>query len=146
MEVNLFEVRDDGTYLPAICIRCTPANEAERYMLDRAGYGQTAKAQGAYVLFAAESDGQLRYDTSYWADNRTRLIAHAWIRDHWAELETGDVVDVRVILGETITPATPEREALAARRDYTSGESPLPGSESAGARNEPTERDAMPMT
>jgi hypothetical protein len=113
VEVKLIEVRDDGTYLPAICIRCTPANEAEKYMLARAGYGQTTEVQGTYVLFAAESDGQLRYDPSYWTGNRTRLVAHTWIRNHWAELKTGDVVDVRVILGETKIPATPEREVLA---------------------------------
>ena len=40
--------------------------------------------------------------------------------------------------------------AWGATVDYTSGatygQPPLPGSESAGVRNEPTERDAMPMT
>jgi hypothetical protein len=38
------------------------------------------------------------------------MTAHRWIREHWEVLRTGDVIDVRVCLGETDTPAAPERE------------------------------------
>lgn len=109
MEIKLFEVRDEGTYMPAFAIRCDPANEAEFYMLARAGYGQSAHRQSQFVLFARESDGQLHYDPAFWGD-RTRQTAHGYVRDHWDALQTGDVVDVRVCLGETDTPAKPERE------------------------------------
>ena len=110
MEIKLFEVRDHMTYLPCIAIRCDPANEAEYYMLARAGYGQSAHQQRQFVLFAPESDPKLRYDPASWGD-RTRQTAHRFIRASWNELETGAVIDVRVCLGETDTPAAPEREA-----------------------------------
>lgn len=109
MDVKLLEVRDEGTYLPCIAIRCDPANEAERYMLARAGYGRTARQQRGFVLFAPESDPKLRYNPYEWGD-RTRETAHAWIANNWDDIATGDVVDVRVILGEQILPARPERE------------------------------------
>lgn len=112
MEVKLLEVRDHMTYMPAIAIRCTPANEAERYMLARAGYGVGEARQGKFVLFAPEADPTLQYSPGKWSD-RTRATAHKWIRDHWEELEPGAVVDVRVILGEAETPARPDREAEA---------------------------------
>jgi hypothetical protein len=109
VEVKLFEVRDEGTYLPCIAIRCNPANEAERYMLARAGYGAEPARQGMFVLFAPESDPRLQYDPASWGD-RTRQTAHRFIRADWDALQTGDVIDVRVCLGENDTPAAPERE------------------------------------
>lgn len=36
--------------------------------------------------------------------------AHLYVRDHWAELRDGDVVDVQFILGETAAPKKSERE------------------------------------
>jgi hypothetical protein len=110
VEIKLFEVRDEGTYLPCIAIRCDPANEAELYMLARAGYGTNAHQQAQHVLFAPESDPHLQYDPASWGD-RTRQTAHRFIRADWDALQTGDVIDVRVCLGETDTPAAPEREA-----------------------------------
>ena len=110
MEIKLFEVRDEHTYMPCIAIRCDPANEAEYYMLARAGYGLSSHKQAQFVLFAPEHDPRLCYDPAIWGD-RTRMTAHRWIREHWEVLRTGDVIDVRVCLGETDTPAAPEREA-----------------------------------
>jgi len=104
MEVKLFEVRDRGTYMPSLAIRCNPANESERLMLWRAGYGEIGWVQGSYVLFAPESDPRLRYNPSEWGC-RTRATAHQYIKDHWSELTTGQVIDVRTILGETDAPA-----------------------------------------
>ena len=35
MEVKCLEIRDDGTFIPVICVRPVPDNEAQRYLLRR---------------------------------------------------------------------------------------------------------------
>ena len=44
-----------------------------------------------------------------WLNRRTMLHAHEHIEREWASLTTGQVVDVRVILGETTEPAISDR-------------------------------------
>jgi len=114
METKLIEVRDAGTFLPVVAIRTMPANGAERYLLARLGYGIHEEDQAQYVLLARlSSDTEMRYDPYRWpGDTRTMPVAHQYIIDHWPELETGAVVDVQYILGETATAKTPERLAV----------------------------------
>jgi hypothetical protein len=81
MEVKCLEIRDDGTFIPVICIRPVPANEAQRYLLRRDGYRGT----------------------------RTKKQAHHWIAEHWREIKDGDVIDVEYILGERPTKKISER-------------------------------------
>lgn len=38
MEIKCLEIRDAGTFIPVICIRPVPENEAQRYLLRRDGY------------------------------------------------------------------------------------------------------------
>jgi len=40
---------------------------------------------------------------------RTMLEAHRHVAAHWNELQSGDVVDVEFILGETAAPKVSER-------------------------------------
>ena len=40
---------------------------------------------------------------------RTMIVAHKFIKEHFDELETGDVIDVEYILGETDTQKMSER-------------------------------------
>ena len=101
MKTKLFEVRDEGTFLPVVAIQCEPANERETYLLARCGYG---RQPSEFVLLARlNADTELRYDPERWG-GRTMPAAHQYILDHWDELQTGDVVDVQYILGEAKTP------------------------------------------
>jgi hypothetical protein len=106
MIAKLFEVRDRATFLPVIATSMTsPANEAEFYLLRRAGYG----VQPLILLTRLDADGRpANYDPYAWGD-RTMRVAHQHIQDHWLTLESGDVVDVEYILGERDAPKVSER-------------------------------------
>ncbi|KKK79355.1 hypothetical protein LCGC14_2834310, partial [marine sediment metagenome] len=50
METKFFELRDAGTFIPVLCVQLDSRGEAERYLLARAGYGQTSKDHRTYIL------------------------------------------------------------------------------------------------
>lgn len=108
MQVKLFEVRDSGTFIPMIAIQLSSRNEAERFLLSRAGYGRTQFDQ--YVLFAGLEGGKICYDQYDWG-NRTRATAHDYIITNFDSLESGEVIDVQFILGETPTKKISESVA-----------------------------------
>ena len=102
MKAKLFEVRDRATFVPVIAIWLNPESEAERYLLARAGYGVMPERQREYVLMAGiDGSSKITYDIYNWGDNRTRQVAHDFIIKHFDELESGEVIDVEFILGET---------------------------------------------
>jgi hypothetical protein len=108
MEVKCLEIRDKGTFIPVICIRPTPDNEAQRYLLRRDGYRGTM-AEECIIMIDAQCRG-VAYDPYDWTkDRRTKGVAHDYIARHWRELADGDVVDVQHILGETSSPKLSER-------------------------------------
>ena len=111
METKVLEVRDVGTFLPVIAIRLDPANEAERYLLARSGYGRTAQKQGTFIILfrVFAEDTPANYAAEAWGD-RTMRVAHHYIERNWVTLTGGDVIDVQYILGETHLPKRPERE------------------------------------
>ena len=112
MEIKLFEVRDSGTFLPIMCVRLSGlANEQERYLLSRSGYGTTPRATEKYVLAMrlAGGNGRFSYDPHDHGPSRTMLVAHKHIINHWDQLTSGDVVCVEHILGERTTPKQSER-------------------------------------
>lgn len=100
METKLFEVRDRATLIPVIAIRLGARNEAERYLLARVGYGLTSEEQEDYVLYAGLEHFDMQGDP-YMQSNRTRHVSHKYIHEYWDELQSGDVIDVEYILGET---------------------------------------------
>ena len=117
MIVKAIEIRDRGTFIPAIAIKMVPYpagknetwdNEAERYLLRRAGYGFV---EPCVVLCKMECSGVNRnatYDQHAWG-GRTYPVAHNYIIEHFDELESGAVVDVEFILGESTEPKKSER-------------------------------------
>ena len=114
MEVKLFEVRDKGTFIPMIAIQLGGRNEAERWLLDRAGYGTFTAQQRNYILLAGLDDGddRITYNPCKWDETlmrRTRRVAHEHIQHHWHALDSGDVIDVEFILGETKSKKKSER-------------------------------------
>lgn len=100
MFVKLFEIRDVGTFIPMISINLSEENEAERFLLSRAGYGKEQADHQEYILLASLNGGQINYDPFAWND-RTRHTAHLYIKERFDELEHGAVIDVQFILGET---------------------------------------------
>lgn len=113
METKLFEVRDRGTFIPVIAINLGSENESERYLLGRAGYGRTPEDHQRYVLLSnidGDSHSALTYDPYKHTDgSRTMKEAHTYIKDHWSDLKSGDVVDIEFILKETKVCKKPER-------------------------------------
>ena len=95
------------TFLPVICIRPVPDNEAQRYLLRRDGY-RGDESEHCIIMIDAQCRGAA-YDPYGWKDARTKREAHKFIRDHWAELCEGTVIDVEFILGESVAPKVSER-------------------------------------
>jgi hypothetical protein len=112
MENKLIEVRDKATMIPMLAIRLGSQNEAERFLLSRAGYGPSPAGHGKYILLAdiTGGGGEIHCDIYDWGQNpRTKIRVHDWLIRHWNDIKSGDVIDVEFILGETMAPKQPER-------------------------------------
>lgn len=107
MEIKCLEIRDAGTFIPVICIRPVPDNEAQRYLLRRDGYVGD-DTERCIIMINAQCRGAA-YDPYDWRE-RTKTQAHDYIGNHWHELKDGDVIDVQFIRGETKFPKRSERE------------------------------------
>jgi hypothetical protein len=119
MQIKLFEVRDRATLIPCFGIRMAPGAatpgevsldidqfEAEKYLLQRAGFG----FEYPLVFFGRLEGGECRYDPFQWdCSSRTVPEAHRYVAAHWEELTSGDVIDVEYILGEKDTTKVSER-------------------------------------
>ena len=110
LKTKMFEIRDRCTFIPVMATRMVGPHEAERYLLERAGYGQD-EDNALIVTTRIEGNLQSCYSDYQWQDldQRTMPTAHNYIFKHWAELESGDVVDVEFILGETSMKKESER-------------------------------------
>ena len=106
MEVKLFEIRDEMTCIPAIAIKLEARSEEERWLLGRAGYGE----QSCYVLFGdLNLTMPITYDPYKQRSKDTMGVAHEYIQADWDNLESGAVIDVRVILGKQSEPVVSDR-------------------------------------
>ena len=110
MIARTFEVRDRATFIPMLAVKLEPDCEADRYLLERAGYGDTAHDQAQYVMLwnLDGGDDQATIDPYKWRNRRTRQTAHAYIIQHWDDIASGNVIDVEYILGETPHPKRSE--------------------------------------
>lgn len=117
MIVKCFEIRDDATFIPVIAVKTEPADEQERYLLARCGFGTSPEAQASYVLVGRMGgDGELHYDPHSWRYGRTMEVAHRHIIANFDDLANGAVVDVEFLLGKREAPKLPERLTIEA--DY----------------------------
>jgi hypothetical protein len=110
MEIKCLEIRDANTFIPVICIRPVPVNEAQRYLLRRDGYRGT-EDERCIIMIDAQCSG-VAYDPYDWKDRRSKGHAHDFIAEHWHELADGDVIDVEYILGESSTKKISERQTV----------------------------------
>jgi hypothetical protein len=111
MICKTIEIRDRGTFIPALAVRLIPTTEQDRYLLGRAGYGTDPVQQGGYVILVriAGGNGQATSDPYDW-DTRTMQAAHLWLIEHFDAIESGGVVDVEYLAGETAAPKRSEAE------------------------------------
>lgn len=110
MEAKTIEVRDAGTFIPCLAIRLNPATEKDRYLIERAGYGTDPMIQGGYVIFGRlEAESEFQHDPFAWG-NRTMQTAHHHVTTHFDALESGAVVDVQFLKGESNAPKVSEMQ------------------------------------
>lgn len=105
MESKLFEIRDRGTCVAALAIRPEIKNPHEAFLLGKAGYGRQPEE---YILLMDIDGGTGTWSSDAYEWGRTLHQAHLYIQIHWEELQSGDVVDVEFILGETTAPKISE--------------------------------------
>lgn len=111
IESKIFEIRDRATMIPALAVKLDSTTQAERYCLDRTGYGTTSEEHRKYILLMrmAGGEGKFDCDPNGWAGSgRTMTIAHKYIMEHFDALLSGDVIDVEFILGESDVKKTSE--------------------------------------
>lgn len=104
MIIKVLEIRDEGTCISALAIKMTPANPIEDKYLWREGYPR----DGHGVVLMKLNDQRATSDPYDWQNPRTMPNAHLYILANFDELKDGDVVDVRVILGESANAAPAE--------------------------------------
>lgn len=106
MEIKALEIRDEGTCVAVFAVRMySEDNPVHVRYLNREGY----PPDGSSIAVFRASNLEGTNDPYGWKGNqRTIPNAHNWIIDHWFELKDGDVVDVRVVLGEAQTPVAAE--------------------------------------
>lgn len=110
MKTKTFEVRDAGTFIPVLAIKLVPADERDRYLLARAGFGRSKEEQASYVVLIHLVDGHANHDPYCWPVGRTMEEAHKYIKKNFDSLQNGAVVDVEFILGITDAPKASEQE------------------------------------
>lgn len=110
MKAITLEIRDKGTFIPALAVNLRTDNEEDRYLLARAGFGTDPAGQGEYTILMRLEGPEAQYDPSAWAGmSRTMPVAHRYIIDNFERLKAGDVVDVQFVLYETERPKISER-------------------------------------
>ena len=108
MKAKTFEIRDEGTFIPALAVDINPDNGEQRYLMRRCGYPCDGRPN--VILTNLNADGSKATNDPYQWGGRTYPVAHNYIIEHWEELRDGDVIDVSFILGETAAPKRSERE------------------------------------
>lgn len=106
MTAKLLEIRDRGTCVPALAFKWddrATVNASEAWLLRKCGYGPGT------LLLVKLDDGEGHTDGYEWSNRRTMTTVHLWLEHHFSEVQSGDVVDVRVILGEEKEPAISDR-------------------------------------
>lgn len=109
MVVKLFEVRDRDTLTPVIALRLGGQTAQERWLLTRGGFGASLLLQELYTYMIPLTGNYDRchFDPLQWGD-RTLKQAHLHIASSFDSLQSGQVIDVEYLLGETNKPKTSE--------------------------------------
>lgn len=110
MTAKTIEIRDRATFIPALAVSLDPSNESDKYLLARAGFGTSDMPRKSHTfLITLTGHPTTVVDPDGWVNQRTLGTAHRWIIDHFDLIESGQVVDVEYILGESDDPKVSER-------------------------------------
>lgn len=113
MEAKMIEIRDRGTFVPAVAVRLCSSNDQEQYLLRRAGWSRESAAgdetDGAEVAVALYplTGNKANTDPYNWG-GRTYPVVHQHLIVNWNDIEPGAVVDVEFLLGEVSAPKQSE--------------------------------------
>lgn len=105
MIIKCIEIRDEATCIPAVAIQMQAHGAVEMKYLRRCGYPQ--RPDHPEIILMDLNDARARVDPYDWMD-RTFKAAHLHLYRHFEKIKSGDVVDVRVVLGESEESAKPE--------------------------------------
>jgi len=108
LEAKALEIRDRATCIPGLAIRmlAEPGDVAQEWLFhSKAGYPR----DGSGIVLMHMDDQRAHSDPYDWVGSRTMCAAHQYIQEHFDDLKDGEVVDVRVILGEEKVPAETDR-------------------------------------
>ena len=108
MQVKLFELRDEGTFILAFAFEIEAANPAQGYLIRRCGYDTSLSSPRSIMFGYLNGERPASADPFFW-QNRTMAVAHAYIYENFSSLADGAVIDVQFILGETSVPKSSER-------------------------------------
>ena len=125
MVSKIIEIRDSGTFIPALAVRLGSPNEIERIMLGKSGFGRTMEEQAEYIVLCKINGGEpcaCHIDPFSWGQNpRTMFVAHMYLlnrqhefgtgaekHDGFDALPQGALIDVEYILGLRETPQVSE--------------------------------------
>ena len=125
MTSKIIEIRDAGTFIPALAVRLGSTFEQERRLLARAGFGCYFSEQSQYILLCKINGGEpcaCHIDPFSWGQNpRTMFVAHMYLLNRHQEIDnkvplhegfdslpSGAVVDVEYILGLREAPKESE--------------------------------------
>lgn len=99
METKLIEVRDIMTTVVVLAVRMTASDKRERKLIAREGFNTAYPL----VIFHPLSRTKATWNLYDWND-RTFQAAHSELQLKWDLYNSGDVLDVEYVLGETDTP------------------------------------------
>lgn len=108
MKTKLFEIRDEGTCIPAVAMYVdprAPRTMDEDWLLKRAGWSMN---QTGVYLGQLAVEGKWCFDAYSWGSSTMR-DAHLYIEKYWHSLTSGQVIDVRCVRGETKQPCESDR-------------------------------------
>jgi hypothetical protein len=108
MTSKMIEIRDRGTFVPALATRLDTGLEHERWLMREAGF----ESPYLDILLCKISGGgghlKCATDPVDWND-RTYFTIHKYLLEHFDEVRPGQVLDVEYILGEKSEPKVSER-------------------------------------
>lgn len=106
IEVKFFELRDSCTCISAMCVSGIAADiedDAERWLVERSGWNEDR-----FVYLTNLESAETHYDPYEWRCEPYRTC-HEFIREHWDELKSGELIDARVLCGEQTSPVMTDR-------------------------------------
>jgi len=99
MRAIILEVRDRATCIGVLAVELSGESRLENTMLTNMGWDLNYPSVSLTILSSGCSNSRTELNPYLWTD-RTMHNAHRHIQKHFHELDTGDIVDVRVILEE----------------------------------------------